>query len=204
MQLLGAAIGAIFSIGMLLLYGAAAFQALHLLAKFLFSRTGSIFFIIFIIVILIYFISKEIKDSGIKKTIVSFFNGTDKLWYSFWIYYISLRLIINKVLEFLVLFVHEFAPAAVILNNIIFLSLSISVIRTAIRSKSFILWKGLSIVFVALIFSLNILGIYIAYKEDITLAEAGYGNILYPEKDNDSSIDKRIEDFRKTIENLLG
>lgn len=206
MNIIGGIIGIVITLSMLVMYGAAALQALEIVLRFILSPMGIIAIQIFMLVAVVYFISKNIKDAGVPNTLKSIFFCSEKLYISFWVYFMSLRIIISDASSFLVSRVHEAASVAIIINIALFYLLGFSTIITAFKAKSFILWKGLAIVAVAGLLSLNTLGMYIAFKEGTPLAEIGYANDISTDETttHKNDLKLRINDWQKLVENILG
>jgi hypothetical protein len=169
MQYIGIAISIIFALGMIAIYGAAALHMLSFLASKAFSKTGIVIIGIILFILCIYCIAKDIQTSGIKNFFYSFFTGQKKLYLVFWIYFFFIGAMIRMLFGVLLVDFQEFEYAITITYFIYAILIAISLLIHSIKAKSFILWKGLTLI----IASLNLFYysgyIYLSYKDDISV-----------------------------------
>lgn len=137
MNVIGAIVGGVFALVMLAMYGAMAISALGYVLKFLSSPLGKIAVQAGMLIAVVYFISKNIKESGMLKTFRDIFFSSEKLYISFWIYFISLRRLVEDTSMFVVSHMRDAAAIAIIANTILFYLLGLSTIITAFKAKSF-------------------------------------------------------------------
>lgn len=204
MEIFGTIFGIIFMIGMVVIYGAAILKIFLLAIEFLSSSIGTIIFCICIFLLFIYFLSKDISDRGLKNIFISLLNGSGKLYMAFWVYMLFFALITSYISDFIVSYENKAAfylSIYLILQNII---LTYSVCITSIKSKSsFILWRGVAFFIGLILFSLNIFGVYISYKNGLDIEYSMFRNVLredvYTSLNNRNSIDL----IRETIKDLI-
>lgn len=204
MNILGIIISVIFTLIMIAMNISMAIQAIQFLFSLVFSNIGVIILQIAMLIIAVYFISKKIQEDGTINTLKDIFISSDDLCVAFWVYFFSLRTTIDNMIYYAVKVEHAFSTTGAVINIFLIYAIGISTIITAIRSKSFVLWKGLAITVISILLGITSLGLYIVKKENMILGDFWYTD-SNDASDNSSNLkNDKIDAWRKIVDNLLG